>query len=198
MELPPEGEKRNMKKFLIEKFQELNYKTSVEELNKTLEFFSEKRKAMRTAIDKLSWSENEETQKLSIDILSNGLYPWEYIYLVMPGEYKKELNQGKEEYYFYTPYKDKWENAAKVILNIGWPKIKPILVPLFVWLLDSNWPGSEQIRQFILSLPKNEIDLAINTILDSPQSYKPYDYEDLKEIIEELKNQVPVLCLDPA
>lgn len=38
--------------------------------------------------------------------------------------------------------KQYWENSAKVIKQIGYPKNKKIIAGLLRWLQDMNWPGA--------------------------------------------------------
>jgi hypothetical protein len=53
--------------------------------------------------------------------------------------------------------KNYWENSAKVLLKIGYPKIKNIIPGLFEWLQDMNWPGALIVREILLNLPKDAL-----------------------------------------
>ena len=168
-------------------FKSLNYTLTKEEYQRALHFFSDERTEMRDLIEKLSWNETEEVQRKAIDHLADGLFPSEYIYLVLPDKYTTCNSNNQIKYYKQGTGKSRWENAAKTIVKIGWPKVDKIIVPLFIWLLDPNWPGSELIYNFILSLPKNVLTYKINEILDNPENYAKHDYEELKELIEEME-----------
>ena len=42
-----------------------------------------------------------------------------------------------------------WENAAKVIRKIGYPRINPITSGLLEWIADMNWPGAWIIMEIL-------------------------------------------------
>lgn len=41
-----------------------------------------------------------------------------------------------------------WENAARVIVAIGQPRIDRVLTDLSQWMQDMNWPGAALIYDF--------------------------------------------------
>lgn len=172
---------------ILDEFQFYNYVLSDEEKVETLNFFSDKRSEIRELIDRLSWNETEYEQKKAIESLCLNLYPCEYIYLVMPDRYTINTINGKITYCKQHTGKSRWENAAKAIVSLGWPKVDHIIIPLFIWLLDPNWPGSELIYNFISLLPYDVLCNKTNQIINSPERYRPCDYEELIQIIEELK-----------
>lgn len=47
-------------------------------------------------------------------------------------------------------YKD--ENAAEVLKEIGYPRVKNHLYELLIWLQDINWPGSRVIADFLVEI----------------------------------------------
>ena len=167
-------------------FKSLNYTPHKEELEYTLKFFSEERAEVRCLIEKLSWNATAEDQQEAVERLADELLPCEYIYLVLPDRYEIEVDDGHVKYYKQCTGKCMWENAAKTIVRIGWPKAEHIIVPLFLWLLDLNWPGGELIYNLILSLPQDVLERKVNEILADTQNYEHCEYEDLKEIIEEI------------
>lgn len=179
-----------MKYKIDEIFKFLNYIPDQEDYKDTLAFFSEDRKCVRDQIEKLSWNEEEEVQNHAICYLAKELRPCEYIFLILPDKYSSEVIDGNIQYFKHGTDKSRWGNAAKTIIQIGWPRIDGIIAPLLFWLLDPNWPGSEPIREFILSLPKNVLQEKFDTVLNNPQNYSPYDYEDLKSVIEELQEDL--------
>lgn len=167
-------------------FKEIYYMPSPEEYRCSLEFFSEERQHIREMFKKLSWDASEEDQAYAVEYLAENMLPSEYIYLVLADDYKMDFFNGELAYLKFGKDKGKWENAAKTIVKIGWPKVDRIIIPLFCWLLDPNWPGSFLIYQFLLSLPRDVLQAKMKEILDNPQWFKSYDYEDIKGQIEDL------------
>lgn len=51
--------------------------------------------------------------------------------------------------------KEYWENAAKVLQKIRYPKIEEAIPGLFVWLQDMNWPGTMVVVEILEALPKD-------------------------------------------
>lgn len=171
-------------------FSYLNYTLTEENMKDTLDFFSEERSIVRRQFSGLSWDASVNEQNAAIDFLVDNLKPCEYIFLILASEYELCYVNHKKRYFKCSTGKSRWENAAKVIQKIGWPKIENIIIPLFYWLLDSNWPGSEMIRSLILNLPKEVLIEKCNTILESPGRYPPTDFEDLKDIIEDITEEI--------
>ena len=85
----------------------------------------------------LNWNNTEEIQELAIKSLAQ-LDDLDLTILLQPA----------------LPYgKDYWENSAKVLFIIGYPKIKNIIPGLFEWLQDMNWPGALIVKELLLHLP---------------------------------------------
>ncbi len=172
----------------IEKwFRRLNYKYTEEELQKTLQFFSESRSEVRRQYENLSWYAEEHAQEQAVSYLAENLLPCEYIFLVFGGKHSLAPYDPQEKYYEGGLQKAYWDNTARTVVKIGWPKVDKIIVPLFQWTIDPNWPGSEMIREFLISLPKEVFDEKVKEILDNPQCYKEYDYKDIKDQIEDMR-----------
>lgn len=53
--------------------------------------------------------------------------------------------------------KEYWENAARALSTIGYPRIEEAIPGLFNWLQDLNWPGALIIMELLKSLPKEVI-----------------------------------------
>lgn len=51
--------------------------------------------------------------------------------------------------------KNCWENAAKVLFLMGYPRIKTAVQGLFVWLQDKNWPGVLIVTKILELLPRD-------------------------------------------
>lgn len=65
----------------------------------------------------------------------------------------KEL-QEHELVVLVQPMLDKslWDNAAELLVEIGYPRIRFILYELLSWLQDMNWPGSNSISKLLVSV----------------------------------------------
>ena len=172
-------------KNIDEVFKYLNYTVESDRYDETLKFFSDDRNLIREQFENLSWYAAKEQQNKAIDFLARNLKPCEYIYLILADTYSTYLINNKSRYVKHATDKSKWENAAKTIAKIGWPKIHVIVIPMFYWILDPNWPGSMIIKNLLFSLPEDIITEACSTILASPGKYKRTDYADLKDTIDE-------------
>lgn len=174
-------------KYEIEKlFKLVNYKYSEEELDSTLSFFSKSRDEVRMQFDNLSWNADKESQECAIQYLAKNLLPCEYILLVFADKHNINPYNPLEKYYKFNEGKSLWENAAKTIIKIGWPQIDNILIPLFMWIIDPNWPGSLLINDFLMTLPETVFISKVKEILSNSQDYDPCIYTELKEAIEEM------------
>ena len=171
-------------------FETYNYKIPRNEEQNTLHFFSKERTEVRNLFESLSWLATDAEQQMAVEKLAKELMPCEYVYLILPGKYIAEQINGKEVFYKDLSDKSRWENAAKTLVKIGWPKIEHILEPMFIWLLDPNWPGSEMIYTFLQTLPKNVLLQTVRNILNNPHDYNQQDYSDLKEIIQEMLGSI--------
>lgn len=167
-------------------FQFINWHPTDQEYQMALAFFSDSRKCVREQFEKLSCLAPVQEQQYAIKYLSENLLPWEYIYLIMPDRYSVEASGDQPKYYKRRTGKERWENAAKTIAEIGFPKVSNIIVPLFMWLLDSNWPGSELIYNFILTLPRDILRAKTNEIINNPQNYSATEHKELQELIAEI------------
>lgn len=83
----------------------------------------------------LSWNASLDGQKEAINKLAlmDNLNPSD---LIQP--------QGKEY----------WENAARALYLIGYPRIEEAIPGLFKWIQDLNWPGALIVMELLKSLPK--------------------------------------------
>lgn len=69
-----------------------------------------------------------------------------------------------------------WENAAKVLKNIGYPRIKSVLPYLMEWFQDINWPGVMTIVEILRNIEPLELlpfieDAAHKAILDKDETW---------------------------
>lgn len=181
------------KRRIFEHFKHLNYSIPAGVEEATLSFFSDERSTVRMLMDQLSWDATEEEQVLAISRLAVELFPWEYIYLVLLDNDIVFSDGTHNSFYTMRTWKSRWENAAKTIVQIGWPKVDNIVIPLFYWLLDSNWPGSEIIRTFLMSLPVDVLCNKMREILENPANYCSCDFEGLKLAIDEICEDLKII-----
>lgn len=48
--------------------------------------------------------------------------------------------------------KSYWGNAAIVLKQIGYPRVKSIIPGLLEWIQDMNWPGSKEIVELLVTI----------------------------------------------
>lgn len=48
--------------------------------------------------------------------------------------------------------KSYWGNAAIVLKQIGYPRVKSIISGLLEWIQDMNWPGSKEIVELLVTI----------------------------------------------
>lgn len=60
-----------------------------------------------------------------------------------------------------------WDKCAIIITKMGFQVVKPFLIDLFEWLQDMNWPGALTIRNFLLTIPKDEFKQLYCTALNN-------------------------------
>jgi hypothetical protein len=53
--------------------------------------------------------------------------------------------------------KEYWQNAARALSLMGYPRIEKAIPGLFNWLQDLNWPGALIVMELLKSLPKDVI-----------------------------------------
>ena len=47
-----------------------------------------------------------------------------------------------------------WENVAKVLYIVGYPRVMEVIDGLFEWLQDMNWPGVDIVIEILKLIPK--------------------------------------------
>ena len=78
-----------------------------------------------------------------------------------------------------------WDKCAIIITKMGFQVVKPFLIDLFEWLQDMNWPGALTIRNFLLTIPKDEFkQLSSLTKYNHTHTIEASKNEILDEIIE--------------
>ena len=92
-------------------------------------------------ISNLNWNKSRVTQQKAIDRLVK--MRGSHRYLVLP----------KRMY-----HKDLWENAAIVLSKKGINQIEDIIIDLFYWFQDLNWPGVDIIANLLKNIPQPFLD----------------------------------------
>ena len=164
----------------------LNYSYTESDLQQAQQFFSRQNGELYKQFEALSWEADPQAQEQAVQYLAENMLPCEHVFLVFADSCSVERCDGRMQCYRHNTNKRLWENAAKTIVKIGFPKTEHILVPLFMWLLDPNWPGSEQIFAFLTTLPKDILKSKTEEMLCHPEAYNPREYKDLKDQIQEL------------
>ncbi|MBN2876581.1 MAG: DUF5071 domain-containing protein [Bacilli bacterium] len=93
-------------------------------------------------ITKLNWNKSRITQQKAIDKLVK--MQGSHWYLVLP----------KRMY-----HKDLWENAAIVLSKKGINQIEDIIIDLFYWFQDLNWPGVDIIADLLKTIPQTFLNV---------------------------------------
>jgi len=86
----------------------------------------------------------------------------------------------------YVP-KDKFDiDNVKLLINLGFPEIKPVLKELFYWIQDLNWPVAQVIAPFLATLGKDIIP-EIREVLKSDDGV--WKYWVLSEVVSKFENE---------
>ena len=87
-------------------------------------------------LNDLSWNKPEELQHVAREKLM-------------------QLNES-ELYLLMQPNgKDCWENAALVLQEMGFPRVKPVIPQMLFWIADLNWPGAHTIMEILEGIDKD-------------------------------------------
>ena len=159
-------------------FRSVNWRPSPKEKSEAVAFFSDERKLIREKFTDLHWSKPIEKQQEAICFLADEMKPGEYIHLIVPYNSTLQALCGKD--------KGIWENAANIILKLGWPKVDSIIIPSFLWLLDAVWPGSSTIYDFLLTVPSDVLAEKMKQIKQNKSCYSSDDYRDLMDIFQDI------------
>ena len=71
---------------------------------------------------------------------------------------------------FYS--KEYWEYSALVLKKRAYPTIGDVILELFDWLKDINWPGSMTIKEILYSIPRNILIKYLEEVIDKANSIK--------------------------
>jgi len=73
-------------------------------------------------------------------------------------QFKYLLQYGEKGYY--------WQVQAEIIIALGYPIMKPVMVQLFEWLKDMCWPGATDIQdRLLIKLDKPVLASCLDTVL---------------------------------
>lgn len=76
--------------------------------------------------------------------------------------------------YFAKPFysKEYWEYSALVLKKRAYPTIGDVILELFDWLKDINWPGSMTIKEILYSIPRNILIKYLEEVINKANSSK--------------------------
>lgn len=84
--------------------------------------------------------------------------------------------------------KSRWENAAKVLFNIGYPKIQKHLATMLPWLQDMNWPGANIVFDLLTQVPAEVIGHELELAVLRAEKEKDFDWmAGLKRLVEAIE-----------
>lgn len=118
-------------------------------------------------IPNLHWKTDETVLRFSIDQLAS-------------------LN-GDDLRLLIQPLGDKayWENAALVLREIGYPKIRLVIPELLEWLADLNWPGANTIFELLLTVDNEVLTDNLVNALKKARDRNDFIWIDaMKELLE--------------
>ena len=122
-------------------------------------------KIIEKYITNLNWNKSRITQQKAIDKLVK--MRGSHWYLVLP----------KRMY-----HKDLWENAAIVLSKKGINQIEDIIIDLFYWFQDLNWPGVDIIADLLKTIPQTSLNVylekakKIASAIEDPDWVNNLDY----------------------
>lgn len=121
---------------------------------------------IRAYVEQLNWHNPEWMQEQMMNTLVG--IPSEYYHML--------LQQGE---------KACWENEARVIVKIGYPKVKSILPGIFAWFQDLNWPGVNELVEMLKGIDKDVIVYHLKeSLFEADQIDDELWYENLEIIAE--------------
>jgi Domain of unknown function (DUF5071) len=50
-----------------------------------------------------------------------------------------------------------WQNEARVIQELGYPRFREVVPAMLEWLQDLNWPGANEIVEALAGMPKDDL-----------------------------------------
>lgn len=62
--------------------------------------------------------------------------------------------------------KEFWLNSAKVISLKGYTEYESVIDMMFEWLQDMNWPGAEEIKETLQTIPKDKFLVFFESSVD--------------------------------
>ncbi len=122
---------------------------------------------------------------------------------------KEQLEHAKErlkqledhELYLLVQPVDKmhWDQAAELIIAIGYPRIQPILRGLLEWIQDLNWPGAQRIAELLASIGEPLIPYIKEAFKMNDPSWHYWILTELvsdwpKDLVQELLNELKVMA----
>ena len=84
---------------------------------------------------------------------------------------------------------------ARLLINLGYPAVSPVLLDIFACIQDFNWPIAKELTPFLISLGRKSLDIVKNIFLTNDAVWK---YWVIQEVIakmqaSELEQFIPLL-----
>ena len=90
-------------------------------------------------IDRLSWNEDPVGQNEAIALLVAAGDRLDLSLVLQKGD------------------KSCWQNEARVIQVLGYPRFREVIPAMLEWLQDLNWPGANEIVEALARMPKDAL-----------------------------------------
>lgn len=105
--------------------------------------------------------------------------------------YKPQITSEQDLLNFLPIDKHDLDNA-QLLINLGFPTVKPVLPRLFEWIQDINWPVAKVILPFLASLG-GKCEKEIQTVFQSNDGM--WKYWVISELIGSMPNEEEVKFL---
>ncbi|MDI4645228.1 DUF5071 domain-containing protein [Cohnella hashimotonis] len=109
-------------------------------------------------------------------------------------EQLKKLSDRVFKYLVQPGGKMHWDHAAELIVEIGYPRVAPILSDLLEWLKDLNWPGARLISDLLVSI-KEPLTPFVKDALQSGDQI--WNYWIINQVLKRWPIEVVTLLSEP-
>jgi hypothetical protein len=95
--------------------------------------------------------------------------------------------------------KSYWESAAKVLRNIGYPRVRQVLPEILEWLQDLNWPGATEVAELLLTIGRPVVPYVREVLKGSDEMWQYWVLECLvnnwpRDLVAEIQNELLVVA----
>jgi hypothetical protein len=131
-------------------------------------------------IDCLSWNEDPARQSEAVAILADSGDRLDLSLIVQKGD------------------KSCWQNEARVLLILGYPRFREVIPAMLEWLQDLNWPGSNEIVEALASMPKDDLAGYLSKAAERALGEGDTDWLDgLRHLVREVRLAAELIVSDP-